>query len=120
MQPDKPIQSRPGKTSLGETGIGVPGSSIDGLLARGHELLQQGDIASARLLFRRVVAMGDSRGAKGMGMTYDPRVYQNLPVAGMSADSEQAEFWYRKARELSEVKPAPDATATDTMSVSGN
>jgi hypothetical protein len=120
LQPDQPKLSRSDKNSLGDTGPGLPGSSIEGLLARGHELLQQGDIASARLLFRRVVAMGDSRGAKGMGMTYDPKVYQGLPVAGMSGDAEQAEIWYRKARELSEVKPAPDATATDTMSVSGN
>lgn len=120
LQPDQPKLTRTDKASLGNTGLGLPGTSIEGLLARGHELLQQGDIASARLLFRRVVAMGDSRGAKGMGMTYDPRVYQGLPVAGMSGDAEQAEIWYRKARELSEVKPAPDATATDTLSVSGN
>jgi hypothetical protein len=93
---------------------------VEGLLNRGHELLLQGDIATARLLFRRVVAMGDSRGAKGMGMTYDPKVYVKLPVAGLAPDPALAEAWYLKAKELSEVKPAPDATATGTMSVTGN
>jgi hypothetical protein len=136
QQADAPAQPKPQQVArventdlngvdIGKTGSGRPesaahGSSADGLLARGHELLKQGDIASARLLFRRVVAMGDWRGAEGMGMTYDPKVFRGLPVAGMSADIEQAEFWYRKAREFSAVQQAPDASGTDRMPVSGN
>jgi len=73
-------------------------AQIGRLLARGEELLQHGDIASARLLFRRVVAAGDRRGAKGMGMTYDPDVYALLPVAGLKPDRELAEYWYKIAR----------------------
>ena len=72
-------------------------AQIDRLMARGEELLQNGDIASARLLFLRVAAAGDRRGAKGVGMTYDPRVYARLPVTGLTPDREQAEIWYRKA-----------------------
>jgi hypothetical protein len=70
---------------------------IDRLLARGNEMLQAGDIASARLLFQRIAAAGDRRGAMGVGMTYDPRVYARLPVTGLTPDREQAEYWYKKA-----------------------
>jgi hypothetical protein len=72
-------------------------AQIDRLLARGEALLQNGDIVSARMLFLRVAAAGDRRGAKGVGMTYDPRVYARLPVAGLTPDREQAEIWYKKA-----------------------
>lgn len=96
-----------------------PLQGIDSLLARGHELLQTGQIASARLMFRRVASMGDERGAKGMGMTFDPAVYATLPVAGVTPDREKAEFWYRKARELAHHKRIPDA-GTDARSVEKN
>jgi hypothetical protein len=70
---------------------------IDQLLARGEELLRTGDIASARLLFLHVAAAGDRRGAKAVGMTYDPKVYARLPVMGLTPDLEQAQLWYGKA-----------------------
>ncbi|MEE8156794.1 MAG: hypothetical protein V3T51_01465, partial [Gammaproteobacteria bacterium] len=74
-------------------------AQIDDLLARGEGLLQNGDIISARLLFQRIAAAGDRRGAKGVGMTYDPDVFARLPVAGLTPDREQAEIWYKKAGE---------------------
>jgi hypothetical protein len=70
---------------------------IEQLLARGEELLRNGDIASARLLFLHVAAAGDRRGAKAVGMTYDPNVYARLPVMGLKPDPEQAQLWYGKA-----------------------
>lgn len=70
---------------------------IDQLLARGEELLRSGDIASARLLFLHVAAAGDRRGAKAVGMTYDPKVFARLPVMGLTPDLEQAQLWYGKA-----------------------
>lgn len=70
---------------------------IDQLLARGEELLRSGDIASARLLFLHVAAAGDRRGAKAVGMTYDPKVFARLPVMGITPDLEQAQLWYGKA-----------------------
>ena len=74
-------------------------AQIERLLARGEELMQSGDIASARLLFQRVAAAGDGRGAVGIGMTYDPDFYARLPVTGLTPDRKQAEFWYKKVGE---------------------
>jgi len=86
-------------------------AQIDRLLARGEELLQSGDIVSARLPFLRVAAAGDQRGAKGVGMTYDPDVYARLSVTGLTPDREQAEFWYKKAGENSTFTTAGNNVA---------
>jgi len=59
--------------------------------------LRRGDVASARLLFLRVAKTGDGRGAKGVGMTYDPYVYARLAVTGLTPNQEQADLWYEKA-----------------------
>ncbi len=72
-------------------------AQLDRMLERGEALLMSGNITSARLLFMRVVAAGDPRGAIWVGMTYDPDMYARLPVAGIKPDREQAEFWYKKA-----------------------
>lgn len=74
---------------------------IDQLLSRGEALLRNGDIASARLLFLRIAAAGDRRGAKAVGMTYDPQVYAQLPVTGLVPDPELAKTWYEKAGDQS-------------------
>jgi hypothetical protein len=70
---------------------------IERLLARGERLLRSGDIVPARLVFLRVAAAGDQRGARGVGMTYDPEIYSRLSVTGLAPDREQAELWYDKA-----------------------
>lgn len=85
-----PTAEEPGLSPLSE-------EQIDRMLARGEELLRNGDIASARLLFLHVAAAGDRRGAKAVGMTYDPNVYARLPVMGLTPDAEQAQLWYGKA-----------------------
>jgi hypothetical protein len=72
-------------------------AEIERLLERGEEFLRRADIVSARLLLLRAVAAGDRRAARGVGMTYDPRVYENLSVKGPTPDREVAETWYRKA-----------------------
>lgn len=72
-------------------------NQIERLLKRGKALMESGDIASARLLFERVAAAGDPRGALGVGMTYDPNVYARLSVTGLSPDRERSQYWYEKA-----------------------
>ena len=75
--------------------------SVEGLLARGHKKLMRGEITAARSLFHRAYKLGDSRGAEGMGMTFDPEVYENIPVAMFSPEVERARYWYEKSRQMS-------------------
>jgi hypothetical protein len=74
------------------------------LIARGRAFFEAGDVASARLLFRRAANAGDAAAALAMGATYDPAVLADRLVRGMGAhmgaDLEQARNWYEKAREL--------------------
>jgi hypothetical protein len=78
----------------------LPAAQVDRLLARGEDLLQSGDMVSARMIFLRIVAAGDHRGAMGVGMTYDPDVYARLAVAGLTPDRDKADSWYDRAGDV--------------------
>jgi TPR repeat protein len=73
---------------------------IAALIERGRRYFEAGDLAAARLVFRRAANAGDASAALAMGTTYDPAVLANRFVRGMSADLDQARSWYEKAREL--------------------
>jgi hypothetical protein len=80
-------------------------SGTDELVARGVSLLVTGDIVGARLFFERAAEDGDGHAALLAGMTRDPLYLQWAGVHGMRGDPEEAETWYRRARDLGE----PDA-----------
>ena len=67
------------------------------LYRRGEQLIQQGDIAAARLMFARAAEVGDARSALALGASYDPDVLRKLGVLGVAADAALAREWYSKA-----------------------
>ena len=70
------------------------------LYDRSVALVEQGDIASARLMLTRAAEAGDARSALALGATYDPDGLKKLGVIGIAADPTQARSWYAKAVEL--------------------
>jgi hypothetical protein len=70
---------------------------IAALYRRGEQLIQQGDIAAARLMFARAAEVGDPRSALALGASYDPDVLRKLGVLGVAADAALAREWYSKA-----------------------
>jgi len=70
------------------------------LIKRGQDLLQSGDLVSARLLLRRAAEAGSASAALALGATFDPLVIRRLGVIGLEPDAERARQWYRKAAEL--------------------
>jgi hypothetical protein len=70
---------------------------IAALYKRGEQLIQQGDIAAARLMFARAAEVGDARSALALGASYDPDVLRKLGVLGVAADPALAREWYSKA-----------------------
>jgi TPR repeat protein len=70
------------------------------LLRRGQELLNTGDIASARLAFRRAANGGSAPAALALGGSYDPFVLAELGVLGLAPDIAQARAWYERASAL--------------------
>jgi hypothetical protein len=81
-----------------------PGS-IKLLMQQGEQFVASGDLASARLVFRRAAEAGDAAAALALGATYDPVVLAKIGVRGMGADVEKARSWYEKAKEFG----SPDA-----------
>ena len=73
------------------------------LVARGGDLLGNGDIATARLFFERAAEAGDGHAALLLGRTYDPAYLDRAGVMGMRGDPDEAAAWYRRARDLGEA-----------------
>lgn len=69
-------------------------------LREAAQLMKNGDVAAARLLFEDLALQGSARGAFAMGQSYDPDVLARMPIHGLSADPENARRWYEKARRL--------------------
>ena len=92
---------------VGENAGEVPQESAslekDSLVARGEQLLLRGDLASARLFFRRAADAGDIRGAAGMARSFDQETLRSVPVFGARPDPGQAAIWHTRANELGRV-----------------
>jgi hypothetical protein len=70
------------------------------LVERGRLLFEAGDLAAARLFFRRAANAGDAAAAIAMGATYDPDVLTQRFIRGIEADPLEAQKWYERAREM--------------------
>ena len=69
------------------------------LMTRGNQILQQGGIAAARLIFEEVAKHGSPAGALALARTYDPAYA--LPAASAPAPNmAEARKWYERAAEL--------------------
>jgi hypothetical protein len=75
----------------------VSPTEIAMLLQRGEDMLKSGDIAAARLLFRRAAEAGNSEAAFKLASMFDPIVLREVGAVGFAPDVTQALFWYEKA-----------------------
>ena len=80
---------------------------IAAFVERGRILFDSGDLAAARLFFRRAANAGDASAALAMGATYDPDVLAKRFIRGIGADASEARMWYEKARELGSPESTP-------------
>lgn len=74
---------------------------------RGNEMMEDGDVAGARLFYQRAAEIGLAEGAIALAETYDPNELRRWPVRGLQGNIELAREWYERARELG----APEAEA---------
>jgi hypothetical protein len=70
------------------------------LLERGKELMRQGGIAAARIIFEELAQKGSAQGALELARSYDPASIPNSRVSAVAPDVEKALMWYRRAEEL--------------------
>src|SRR5262249_6729501 len=86
---------------------------VEALLRIGERLLQEGDIAAARVALRRAAEAGSAEAARDLGMSFDPAYLRRMKLRE-APDLAQAGAWYARARELglSDVSPANERLAT--------
>jgi hypothetical protein len=70
------------------------------LLRKGDQELQDGNVAEARLYYRRAADVGLAQAAMALAATYDPAELARLKVHGIVADPKEARRWYERARQL--------------------
>lgn len=95
-------------------GEATPESAL--MIKSGAELMANGDIAAARMMFQRAAEAGEAVAAYALAETYDPLVLKKLRTRGAIApDIARAQHWYEKARELGSTAAAERiATLTQT------
>jgi hypothetical protein len=96
QQNETGIQEAPAKKPV----RALDADQIKLLMKQGEQFANQGDLATARILFQRAAEGGDATAATALAATYDPTVLAKLDVVGIRADLEKARFWYQKAVSL--------------------
>jgi hypothetical protein len=70
------------------------------LLERGRELVRQGGIAAARIIFEELAQKGSAQGALALARSYDPAYIPDPRISAIAPDVKKALTWYRRAEEL--------------------
>jgi TPR repeat protein len=65
----------------------------------------------ARQFYSRAFQLGAAEGALGVAKTYDPAVFAEMKVQGITPDAEKAAEWYEKAKAAG-VTEAEEALTT--------
>jgi TPR repeat protein len=73
-------------------------------MEKGWALVKSGDIASARLLFKRMANAGVADAALALAATYDPRHLAQHNLIGVVGDETKAHDWYQRANELGSIE----------------
>jgi hypothetical protein len=74
------------------------------MVKRGADLMANGDVAGARLMYQRAAEAGEATAAFALAESYDPAV---LGKWGIPPDLALAQTWYAKARDLGSTQ-APE------------
>jgi hypothetical protein len=69
-------------------------------LKRGEELIANGDLGAARLVFQRLAEDGNADAALALAKIYDPMMPEKQRAHGFASDAALAQYWYERARAL--------------------
>jgi hypothetical protein len=75
-------------------------SEIAMLMNRGEELVANGNIGAARMMFQPAAEAGDSAAALALAETYDPSALEKMGAKGITPNIAMAQRWYEKAKTL--------------------
>ncbi|HXG78007.1 MAG TPA: hypothetical protein VNJ31_01535 [Methyloceanibacter sp.] len=83
---------------------GAPPADAAALHERAGRLLEEGDIAAARLILRYLAERGESDAAYELARTFDGEMLEELGARGIAADLEYARAWYQRAAQSGNAK----------------
>lgn len=70
------------------------------MLDRATQMLSNGDVSSARLLFEHVAKKGSGKAAMALARTFDPAFFGSINTRGLKPDRDKAKQWYSVAADL--------------------
>ncbi len=106
----RPMQSATGPRPISPSSASRPpastndASEIAAKMKIGAELMANGDVTAARMMFERAAEAGEAAAAFALAETYDPVVLRRLRLrGGIAPDVALARRWYEKARDLGSI-----------------
>ena len=72
----------------------------DEAINRATDMLENEDIAAARLIYESIALRGSAKGAFAMAQTFDPQFLKHFVINGLKPNLDEARMWYQKATEL--------------------
>jgi hypothetical protein len=97
---DPPQLDAPRKPARPQTQAALPPEEEATLLARGKDVLQQGGIVAARLIFEELAKRGSAAGALALARSHDPAFIAPSAASASAPNMELALKWYERAAEL--------------------
>ena len=86
---------------------------------RAKRLLEEGDIAAARLLLLHLAERGEGEAAYELARTFDREILAALGARGMNGDPARALGWYEQASQKGNVKAAERLKILASLSATG-
>ncbi len=99
----RPVEQRPAQRPVRQRQPAAPVVSPHvekSMMQRGNELLKNGDVSGARLVFEHIASLGSKHAAFALARTYDEDFIDDLLPAGVIGEKELAVKWYKKAAAL--------------------
>jgi hypothetical protein len=84
----------------------APAVDAASLRERSKRLMDEGDIAAARLLLLYLAERGEGEAAYDLARTYDREMLDELGAKGIAGDIESARGWYERAAQIGNTKAA--------------
>lgn len=89
------------RRQLNQEGVSV--KLLDQFVERAGQLLSQGDVVAARMLYEQAARKGHVAAAVGAGSTYDPVYLSKLGVHGIEPEPDKAIRWYEAAHQAGDA-----------------
>jgi hypothetical protein len=96
----EPKASTPPAATVETSPAAVDLQQAKALHAQGNQKLASGNVAAARMFYRRAAEAGFADAAFALAATYDPEELGRLKVVGLKSDVPAARQWYERARVL--------------------